>query len=184
MWRPAEGTGLEHLRLKEHGQGPLADGLIIGTTDAGPFRVHYRILCDARWRVRELTVLSLMDEGEGARLSADGEGRWTTAGGEPALGLDGCIDVDISATPFTNTLPIQRLKLGPGESEDIRVAYVSVPTLEVNADPQRYTRLEQDESGATYRFESLDGGFTADLPMDADGLVLDYPGLFERTYSG
>jgi hypothetical protein len=26
----------------------------------------------------------------------------------------------------------------------------------------------------------LDGGFTADLPVDADGLVLDYPGLFKR----
>jgi hypothetical protein len=26
----------------------------------------------------------------------------------------------------------------------------------------------------------LDGGFTADLLVDADGLVVDYPGLFKR----
>jgi uncharacterized protein len=29
---------------------------------------------------------------------------------------------------------------------------------------------------------SLDGGFTADLQVDADGLVLDYPGLFRRAW--
>lgn len=34
-----------------------------------------------------------------------------------------------------------------------------------------------------YRFESLEHGvpsFTADLPVDREGLVLDYPGLFRR----
>jgi hypothetical protein len=29
---------------------------------------------------------------------------------------------------------------------------------------------------------SLDGGFTADLPVDSDGLVLDYPELFKRAF--
>jgi uncharacterized protein len=29
---------------------------------------------------------------------------------------------------------------------------------------------------------SLDGGFTADLPVDLDGLILDYPGLFRRVF--
>jgi hypothetical protein len=31
-----------------------------------------------------------------------------------------------------------------------------------------------------YRFVSLDGGFTADLAVDSDGLVVDYPRLFKR----
>ena len=42
------------------------------------------------------------------------------------------------------------------------------------------TVLEKGDGGGLYRFESLDGGFTADLPVDPDGLVLDYPGLFKR----
>jgi uncharacterized protein len=33
-----------------------------------------------------------------------------------------------------------------------------------------------------YKFESLDGGFTADLPVDAEGLMLDYPSLFRRVF--
>ena len=32
-----------------------------------------------------------------------------------------------------------------------------------------------------YLFENLDGsGFSAELPVDEDGLVLDYPDLFRR----
>ena len=43
-----------------------------------------------------------------------------------------------------------------------------------------HTCLEKSDGGGLYRFLSLDGGFTADLLVDADGLVLDYPGLFRR----
>jgi hypothetical protein len=42
---------------------------------------------------------------------------------------------------------------------------------------QRYTALD---GAKHYRFESLDDGFTAELPVDEDGFVLDYPGLFRR----
>ena len=37
--------------------------------------------------------------------------------------LVGCKYVDISETPFTNTLVIRRLGLTPGESADISVPY-------------------------------------------------------------
>ena len=98
--------------------------------------------------------------------------------------LDGCIDVDISATPFTNTLPIRRLGLEPGESEELAVTYVRVPELLVGAERQRYSCLEAQANGELYRFEALPSGFTAELPIDAEGLVIDYPGLFRRAWSG
>ncbi len=94
---------------------------------------------------------------------------------QPAL--RGCIDVDIQATPITNTLPIRRLDLKAGESMEIRLCYISMPDLIVSAASQRYTALDP---GSLYRFESLEDGFTADLPVDQDGFVLDYPGLFKR----
>jgi uncharacterized protein len=46
----------------------------------------------------------------------------------------------------------------------------------------RCTRLETGDGGGSYRFVSLDGGFSADLPVDLDGLVMDYPGLFRRAF--
>jgi hypothetical protein len=115
-------------------------------------------------------------------LLADGEGNWTTRSGESVPGLEGCVDVDISATPFTNTLPIQRLRLAPGESADLSVAYVDIEEMRAWRDEQRYTRVKKNSEDALYKYESLDSGFTADLPVDTDSLVLDYPGLFRRVY--
>jgi uncharacterized protein len=98
--------------------------------------------------------------------------------------LEGCIDIDISATPFTNTLPIRRLGLKPDQSEELTVTYIRVPELLVGPERQRYGCLEDQAEGGLYRFEALPSGFTASLPVDADGLVIDYPGLFRRAWFG
>ncbi len=111
---------------------------------------------------------------------SDGEGNWTTLAGRALPELRGCIDVDISVTPFTNTLPIRRLGLAPMESAEVSVAYFEGTELQARPEPQRYTCLEKSDGGGLYRYLSLEGEFTVDLPVDADGLVLDYPGLFKR----
>jgi hypothetical protein len=182
MWTPWEEAGLEHLRLVTSGSGVVANGLVIGLQGGRPFRIGYEIRCDGRWRVREVRAAAPDSERPVLELLANGEGRWKSRGGEPVPELDGCIDVDISATPFTNTLPIRRLGLKPGESEELTVTYIRVPELLVGPERQRYGCLEAD--GGFYRFEALPSGFTAELPVDAEGLVIDYPGLFRRVWSG
>jgi hypothetical protein len=184
MWAPWEGPGLEHLRLLTTKVEVVANGLVIGLEAGLPFRIGYEILCDSRWRVREIRAAAPDSGRPVLELLADGEGRWKGGGGEPVAELDGCIDVDISATPFTNTLPIRRLGLEPGESEELAVAYVRVPELLVGPERQRYGCLEAQADGGLYRFEALPSGFTAKLPVDAEGLVIDYPGLFRRAWSG
>ena len=185
MWIPWEGPGLEHLRLvTSDGGGVVANGLVIGLEAGLPFRIGYEIRCDGLWRVREVRVAAPDSERPVLELLTDGEGRWKRRGGESMPELDGCIDVDISATPFTNTLPIRRLRLKDGESEELAVAYILVPELLVGPERQRYGCLEARADGGLYRFEALPSGFTAELPVDADGLVLDYPGLFRRAWSG
>ena len=184
MWAPWEGPGLEHLRLVTSDGGVVANGLVIGLEAGRPFRISYEIRCDGRWRVREVRVATPDSERPVIELLADGEGRWKRGSGEPLPELDGCIDVDISATPFTNTLPIRRLGLEPGESEELVVTYVRVPELLVGPERQRYGCLEAQVDGGLYRLEALPSGFTAELPVDADGLVIDYPGLFRRAWSG
>ncbi len=183
MWVPWMGVGLEHLSLAWDEEGIRADGIVIGAEKGVPFRIRYEIRCDLGWRLRDLSVFSLAREDTAMKLLADGKGNWSTPDGEPVPALDGCIEVDISATPFTNTLPIRRLDLKPGETRELAVAYVAVPEMRVAPARQRYACLESYEGGGLYRYENLDGaftGFTADLPVDADGLVLDYPELFRR----
>lgn len=49
---------------------------------------------------------------------------------------------------------------------------------------QRYTFLEKNAEGGVYRYENLASGYTADLNVDAQGLVIDYPGDWKRVWSG
>jgi hypothetical protein len=182
MWLVADGPGLEHLRLASSQSGTVAEGQIITTLfDARPIRLQYMVRCDEQWRVREVRVIAERAP-TAVNLRADGEGHWTTDAGDPLPHLDGCIDVDIMATPFTNTLPIRRLGLRPEESAELSVAYVVVPSLEVVVSPQRYTCLDSRADGGRYRYEGLDTGYTNELPVDADGLVLDYPGIWQRVW--
>jgi hypothetical protein len=180
MWWAWDGPGLGHLRLAVRESGVVADGLVLGVADGRSFRLAYEVRCDAHWRVRAARV-GVPGEPPKVELFSDGEGNWTGPDGRALPYLEGCEYVDVSETPFTNTLPIRRLRLSPGESAEITVAYLDGAELQPWPEPQSYACLEESEGGGLYRFLSLDGGFTADLPVDADGLVLDYPGLFKRT---
>ncbi len=172
-WGGAD-AGLEHLELRLDGDHVLAEGLVIGSSGGERFGLDYRLVLDRAWRVREAGLRTAA--GRSLQLTSDGAGLWTINGHVDA-GLGHCIDIDIQATPFTNTLPIRRLNWGAGQSIGIHVAYIDVPSLTVAPSRQRYTALTPS---SLYRFEALESGFIADLPIDPEGLVLDYPGLFKR----
>jgi hypothetical protein len=183
MWVPWQGPGLEQLQLTQYDGGMLADGVIIGVADDQPFRARYTIQCDAGWSVREVRIDMLDESNRRLDLTSDGAGHWSDSAGAPLPGLVGCFDIDISATPFTNTLPIRRLGLAPGTAADINVVFIDLPELIAQPARQRYTCLATAVRGGRYRFEALAGAFVAELPTDADGLVEDYPGLFRRVGS-
>jgi hypothetical protein len=170
------GIGLEHLLLAERS----ADSVVLAVDEEqGPFRLHYRLRWDDAWRVRdaELTAVTARHAARSLLLRADGQGHWRDGDGRRLDALDGCLDIDIWPTPFTNSFPIRREPLALGERRQFRMAWVRAPALTVQPQPQAYTRLAE----RLYRFESLDGsGFEADLPVDEDDVVLDYPGLFRR----
>jgi hypothetical protein len=183
LWSPIGTPGLEHLRLTLDATEVVADGEIITTQfDDRPIRVDYWIQADNKWRVRQLRVSAEGSEPLAVILTSDGDGHWTDENGNVRSDLDGCIDVDIMATPFTNTLPIRRLEWKPGDAVELNVAYVKLPTLEVVPAPQRYTCLESRPDGGLFRYESVTSGYTNELPVDGDGLVIDYPGIWQRVW--
>ena len=173
VWDGCE-AGLEHVDVRPADGGLDISSVVIGREDGTEFGLFYRLKLDAFWRTRD--ALLRTTAGHVLHLESDGQGHWHENGKDQPI-LQGCIDIDIQATPITNTLPIRRLDLETGESMEIRLCYISMPELIVSAAAQRYTALD---AGSLYRFESLEDGFTADLPVDEDGFVLDYPGLFKR----
>lgn len=176
IWnKDQEGVGLEHLLLADR----VADSAILAFDEEhGPFRLTYRLTWDEAWRLRDAELVAVTAHvTRSLRLQTDGQGHWRYGDGRAIAELDGCLDIDIWPTPFTNSFPIRREPMAVGERREFRMAWVFAPELTVQPQPQAYTRL----ADRLYLFESLDGsGFRAELPVDEDGIVLDYPDLFRR----
>jgi hypothetical protein len=174
-WRQIEGDGLQQVALAPEGDGLAATGVVVGEGDAGPYAGWFHLFIDATWRVTRFAVHHAA--GTGLHVEAHRPGRWIDDRNEPLPQFDGCIDIDISATPLTNTLPIRRLSWRAGQSRDLNMLYIPFDTLEPRRDRQRYTCLAP---GRLFRYEGLIDGFTAEITIDEDGLVVDYPGLFRQ----
>jgi hypothetical protein len=183
LWQAWTGPGLESLRVKADAGGVRAESVAIGLSGGRAYTVRYMLGCDAGWRVRTLEAWTLGGEGGALALFSDGSGRWTGPDGAHRPALDGCFDVDLPSTVFTNTLPIRRLGMVPGWSEELSVVYIGVPELSVSVARQRYTCLTWGPDGGRYRFESVGEDFTADITLDGDGLVVEYPRIARRVWS-
>lgn len=178
VWRSLAWPGLEHVLWSEAGGLQAKGEAVHHLPDEGPVRLRYRLDASADGRTRLVEVEADGDADRSVRLIAEPDGGWSDDSGTTMPALDGCVDVDISTSPLTNTLPIRRLDLVPGESANITVVYIDVPTLTVSAATQRYTCLFVEDERSGYRYES--GTFSADLVVDPHGLVLDYADLWQR----
>lgn len=183
-WTPTwnahqRGVGLEHLLLGK----AEADSIIVAVDEEhGPFRLAYRLAWDTSWQIRSAELAVTTERFAGSlSLQTDGLGHWHRGDGRIIGELEGCRDIDIWPTPFTNSFPIRRVPMQVGERHLFRMAWISGLDLRFHAQPQAYTRLSEH----LYLFENLDGtGFRAELPVDDDGIVLDYPDLFRRVKTG
>ena len=167
-WKPWDAPGCEHVRVslnprRKASEAVVADGLVLLYRDGQALRCHYRLTTDAHWRSRflDLVVQTGGHEPREAALTlrGDGKGRWRVDGArEPAL--DGCLEI-----------------------ADLRAVYVPVPDLAPVLAEQSYACLRPlGLSGGLYRYESRASGFSADLPVDSGGFVVDYPDSFRRIW--
>lgn len=176
LWNPARPQlGLEQLLL---GSRSARGAVLAFDVDGQPFCLRYQLAWDPTGLIRNADLqVDCAAGGQALGLRSDGAGRWQDTNGVLQSELAGCEDIDIWPTPFTNSFPIWRSGLAIGERREFRMAWICAPDLTIRAQSQAYTRLDD----RLYRFENLDGsGFEADLTVDADGLVTDYPGYFAR----
>jgi hypothetical protein len=171
VWQRLDVAGLEYCRLWTEPDGFRLEGTLIVVEEGEPQRVHYEVGCTPAWETRSATIsLTTGEATRQLRLAAETTG---------LADLAGCVDVDVSLTPATNTLPIRRLgllDLPVGESREVTAAWVRFPELSVEPLPQRYTRL----AGRRFRYESGGGAFQTELEVDDAGLVVSYPPFWRR----
>jgi uncharacterized protein len=131
--------------------------------------------------------LQRRDDGSwSCRSNAMGDAPLAAPGGRTD-DLGDALDCDLGYSPLTNLMPIRRLGLDrSARAADFVMAWVSVPDLELFASPQRYEHVTRGDTGSVVRF--LDrgrfDGFTAELHLDGDGIVIEYPGLARRVKPG
>jgi len=156
-------------------------GKIDTDSEGVPSKIAYQVVCGESWSTR-IAIVKIRRGRMRARQSlwAGQDGTWFSHGGVERPDLVGCTDVDLEASPSTNTLPIRRLRLDVDEAREVRAAWVRFPELTVEPLRQRYTRIGEDR----YRYESLDSGFSADIDVDDAGLVVHYPGGWTRVPPG
>lgn len=176
LWRWLRGTGLERCSLIRESEGWRLQGTILTLSDGLPAEVRYHIHCDSAWHTRNAS-LTLSVEGTQSELEmVVQEGRWYANGSE-VLAIRGCIDIDLSWSPSTNTLPIRRLNLPVrGSSGSLSAAWVRFPELRIEPLEQQYERL----SDRRYRYTSRKGSFIAEIEVDDQGLVVDYQDAWRR----
>lgn len=177
IWKGILYNSLEYLKWIEKRDGFEANSKIIGSYQNDTYAVDYRLLISSEWEVWRFGIEYEVND---VRKKITGE----KAGAE--WKLNGFVDprysnfffIDISLTPFTNTLPIRNLRLDVGQEQEIDVIYINILENDVLPVKQRY-RKEKD---GLFRFQTVPNDFEATISVDELGLVIFYPLLFERQH--
>lgn len=172
--------------------GLSARGSAIGTSPF-PYQLEYEVTTVEEFVTSVLGVRTKgKDWSRRLELRRASDGSWSVeveSEGAPDLPVPGgnlepvaeALDCDLGLSPLTNSMPILRHRLHEGGGPvDFLMAWVSVPDLAVHPSRQRYTFLRREQDARIVRYESRGGDFVADLRVDDDGLVIDYPRLARR----
>lgn len=179
VWSAEKWPATEMFQYFTTADGYLATGHMTGIVNATPFALEYKINLNPHWIITAAHIRSLTNVQQSIGLHHNGQGQWEDANGQLLAPLQGCMDIDISLTPFTNTLPIRRLSWQEGVPQVIDVAYINVPAFKVEHVRQRYTLLRK----GVFLYENMHNDFKAELNVDEHGLVIHYPDLYARVFA-
>jgi uncharacterized protein len=195
-WSKDDPLGAEFVEVRLGTDDLVARGVAIGSAPV-PYRLDYALETVARFVTARFVVtvrgagwvrtLDLVRDASGvwqetARDEGDGPVPLSRASTDVGS-LAGALDVDVGLSPFFNTMPVLRHELlRQRGAVDFVMAWVSVPDLAVHRSLQRYSLVKELGDGRSMvLFESLDGDdFAAEIEYDAQGFVVDYPGIASR----
>lgn len=175
-WEAIEYVSREHCAVEIDQYGLKAISTIDGIYADEPFKVAYELYANELFETGTLLIKASYGSTKWDITLRCKNGIWYM-NNKVHPEFTGCTDVDIATTPLTNTLPIRRLSLGVNEEREIRVVYFDLFKGEIKALSQRYRKLSEH----AYHYENIPNDFEADIKVDDEGLVVNYPGLFTRS---
>lgn len=176
LWQGIFYQSLEHFTLKENNGNYAVTSRIIGCLKDQIYSVDYHLMIDLNWNILEFSIESEINTVKNRLTGKKQQDEWEI-NGHINPDFKGFQYIDISLTPFTNTLPVNKLKLPENGAQEIEVIYIDVLNHLIRPAQQRYTRTFPDR----YLYENIQTDFTAEILVDENGLVIDYPELFKKT---
>ncbi|MGB0877786.1 MAG: putative glycolipid-binding domain-containing protein [Mycobacterium sp.] len=180
-WGAQDEPRMESARVQVTGGRVKAYGRMVAAATAShpAFSASYDLVTDDVGATKRLSLtVTLAERERQLSIARDEESMWLVqdhSGQTSRSAFDGALDVDVIFSAFFNALPIRRTEVfrTAGETVTLPVVYVRVPDLSVDVSTISYT--------------SEDDGIKVHSPVaqtkvrvDADGFILDYPGLAAR----
>jgi len=167
-WRNLMDGSLCSVALRWENEGWTADGRVESND------VQFVLRISSMWQVQQFLLFRDLEEPD-LWLATDLRGRWGEVNGAHRTDLDGCVDVDLAGTPFTNSIPIRRLPLYVSHSAQQNVIRIDTDTLSVVPVTQTYSMI----GDSTWCYRSMLTGDEVTANVDQYGLVIDDT-TFER----
>ena len=174
VWGGLRTPSLDYCHVRKENNSWRFAGMLIVKPKANPFGARYEILVDKKFKTRTLIIEKTESGLESCKKIQSRRGAWFVDARE-RNDLHECTDIDIEASPVTNTIPIRRTRLKVGQKVNLTVAWVRFPTLEVTPLKQSYERL----TARKYLYRSA-SGFSAELEVDDFGLVTRYGDVWKK----
>lgn len=173
LWRRLDLPGHDCCRIWDQDGRRGLDGVAVWMDSAGPAHLAYLVACDDAWITRSVRVQGRVGGRELTLSIHRGEtGIWNISG-EALPDLHGLQDIDLGFTPATNTLPIRRLRQQGQTEADLAAVWLDPSDWTLKRLPQRYRKTK-----AGWDYASPLHKFQAELRVDSDGFVTNYPALW------
>jgi hypothetical protein len=182
-WRSPDISRMESVRVQVSGKRIKANGQIVAAaTKMQPaFSAYYDVQTDETGATKRIGLtVTLAERERQLSIARDEENMWlvTDQRGESRAAYNGALDVDVVFSPFFNALAIRRTGLHErADSITLPLVYVYLPDMAVSAAAVSYSSTGPGNSQAI-KLRSPVADTT--VVVDADGFIVDYPGLAER----
>ncbi|MDR2037132.1 MAG: putative glycolipid-binding domain-containing protein [Bacteroidales bacterium] len=177
LWEGKKNESLEYCLINTVPEGFEINSVVFGKSEGNVFEYEYQIKLSPKWITMSFLINNLLCNDEPFSMISDGKGKWRI-NGEQLNEYSGCMDIDISLSPFTNSLPINRLKIDNAADKEINALYIDILNRRISLVHQRYTRIGHFR----YLYENLNNNYQAYLHVDDSGIIIDYPEEFRRKH--
>lgn len=176
IWEGHNYNSVENCNILTNDNGYEAAATISVCLDDCVCNVEYIIRINQNWESEYCKITNRIEGGaKTLELQRNSGDKWLVNGvlEKKFEGYDG---IDISITPFANTLAINRKKLQEEESIEMRIIYIDVIKMKCEPIAVRYTRLSESE----VEYENLTNEYNVVLDVDENGFIKNYPGFFKQ----